>query len=211
MVKGPEPSDGVDAFRIAIYFVPACCILLTAAWFSLLARGVISGLVFVVLLLLNLPIALTGVWLINLSLRHAAVTLGRALLAAGDIPPPPSYPNQDLLIAQGHYAEAADYFRDYLRIAPDDMAARLRLADLLERQIGDTAGAEAEYLAVRNRARDPRAEFAATAGLIDLYRKLGRHDRLTVELARCADRYRGTPPGAAAAQELRELKARGGG
>src|SRR5216684_4788079 len=57
MVKGPEPSDGVDAFRIAIYFVPACCILLTAAWFSLLARGVISGLVFVVLLLLNLPIA----------------------------------------------------------------------------------------------------------------------------------------------------------
>src|SRR5216684_2510171 len=101
MVKGPEPSDGVDAFRIAIYFVPACCILLTAAWFSLLARGVISGLVFVVLLLLNL--------------------------------------------------------------------------------------------------------------LIDLYRKLGRRDRLTVELARCADRYRGTPPGAAAAQELRELKARGGG
>src|SRR5216684_2912444 len=169
MVKGPEPSDGVDAFRIAIYFVPACCILLTAAWFSLLARGVISGLVFVVLLLLNLP------------------------------------------IAQGHYAEAADYFRDHLRIAPDDMAARLRLADLLERQLGDTAGAEAEYLAVRNRARDPRAEFAATAGLIDLYRKLGRRDRLTVELARCADRYRGTPPGAAAAQELRELKARGGG
>jgi hypothetical protein len=211
MVKGPEHSDGVDAFRIAIYFVPACCILLTAAWFSLLARGVVSGLVFVALLLLNLPIALTGVWLINLSLRHASVTLGRALLAAGDIPPPPSYPSQDLLIAQGRYAEAADYFRDHIRITPDDVGARLRLADLLDRHLGDTAGAEAELLAVRNRARDPRAEFAATTGLIDLYRKLGRRDRLTVELARCADRYRGTAPGAAAARELRELKARGSG
>lgn len=211
MVKGPEPADGVDAFRIAIYFVPACCILLTGAWFSLLARGVISGLVFVALLLLNLPLALTGVWLINRSLRRASVTLGRALLAAGDIPPPPSYPNQDLLIAQGRYAEAADYFRDHIRITPDDVAARLRLADLLERELGDTAGAEAEYLEVRRRAGDPRAEFAATAGLIDLYRKLGRRDRLAVELARCADRYRGTRPGAAAAEELRELKARGSG
>jgi hypothetical protein len=210
MVKGPEHDDGVDAFRIAIYFVPACCILLTAAWFSLLLRGSISGLAFVGLVLLNLPIALTGVWLINLTLRHTAVTFGRALLAAGDIAPPPSYPNQDLLIAQGHYAEAADYFRDHIRITPDDMAARLRLADLLERHLGDTAGAEAEYLEVRRRAHDPRAEFAATTGLIDLYRKLGRRDRLKVALARCADRYRGTPPGAAAAQELRELKARGG-
>src|SRR5260370_9848004 len=146
MVKGPEPSDGVDAFRIAIYFVPACCILLTAAWFSLLARGVISGLVFVVLLLLNLPIALTGVWLINLSLRHAAVTLGRALLAAGGIPPPPSYPNQDLLIAQGHYAEAADYFRDHLRIAPDHVSAPPRLPAPPHRQLGQTHGAQAQEL-----------------------------------------------------------------
>src|SRR5260370_37632790 len=106
MVKGPEPSDGVDAFRIAIYFVPACCILLTAAWFSLLARGVISGLVFVVLLLLNLPIALTGVWLVNLSLRHAAVTLGRALLPAGDVPPPPVVPHPDPLEPRGHSTQA---------------------------------------------------------------------------------------------------------
>ena len=207
MVKGPEHDDGVDAFRIAIYFIPACCVLLTAAWASLLGRGVISAPVFVLLVLLNLPIAVTGVWLINRSLRHVSVNLTRALLAAGDIPPPPSFPNQDLLIAQGHYAEAADYFRDHIRVTPDDVAARLRLADLLERQLDDAAGAEAEYLEARRRAPDPRAEFAATRALIDLYRKLGRRDRLTVELARCADRYRGTPPGAAAAEELRELKA----
>src|SRR5260370_7676307 len=92
MVKGPEPSDGVDAFRIAIYFVPACCILLTAAWFSLLARGVISGLVFVVLLLLNLPIALTRVWLINLSLRHPSLPLRRPPLPPAPLPPPPTPP-----------------------------------------------------------------------------------------------------------------------
>jgi len=211
MVKGPEHDDGADAFRIAIYFVPACSILLSLGWLSLLLRGVISALAFVALLLLNLPLALTGVWLINRTLGHASVTLGRALLAAGDIEPPPSYPNQDLLIAQGRYAEAADYFRDHIRITPDDVAARLRLADLLERQLDDPTGAEAEYLEARRRAGDPRAEFAATTGLIDLYRKLGRRDRLRVELARCADRYRGTAAGTAAAQELRDLKASGSG
>jgi hypothetical protein len=31
------------------------------------------------------------------------------------------------------------------------VAARLRLADLPDRQLGDTAGAEAEYLEVRRR------------------------------------------------------------
>lgn len=210
-MKGPEHDDGADAFRIAIYFVPACVILLTAAWFSLLVRGAISVLAFGALLLLNLPIALTGVWLINRTLRRVSVPLVRTLLAAGDIPPPPSYPNQDLLIAQGHYAEAADYFRDHIRITPDDVAARLRLADLLDRHLGDAAGAEAEYLEARRLARDPRVEFAVTAGLIDLYRKVGRRDRLAVELARCADRYRGTAAGRGAARELRDLKARGSG
>jgi hypothetical protein len=49
----------------------------------------------------------------------------------------------------------------------------------------------------------------AANGLIDLYRKLGRHDRLRVELARFADRFRGTPGAAAAARLLREMKAEG--
>ncbi len=69
--------------------------------------------------------------------------------AAGNIPPPPSYPQQDILIGQGKYDEWADFFRDHLRIAPEDVHARLQLADLLERRVGDPAGAEEQYLASR--------------------------------------------------------------
>jgi hypothetical protein len=49
----------------------------------------------------------------------------------------------------------------------------------------------------------------AANGLIDLYRKQGRRDRLLVELSRFADRYRGTPGAEAATRLLRELKAEG--
>ena len=127
--------------------------------------------------------------------------------AAGNIPPPPRYPNQDLLIAQGKYREAADYFRDHIRIAPEDMDARLRLADLLERHLGDSAAAEQQYLAVRRLSVERRFEMAVTNGLIDVYRKLGRRDLLKAELARLADRQRGTALGEGAARELRELEA----
>src|SRR5205814_9933709 len=89
----------------------------------------------------NVPITLAGVKLIYRSISGSATFLADTLTAAGNIPPPPSYPNQDVLIAQGKYAEAADYFRDHLRIDPADCDARLRLAELGERYLADPAGA----------------------------------------------------------------------
>ena len=62
---------------------------------------------------------------------------------------------------------------------------------------------------MRRRSADPRRQFAVTNALIDLYRRTERRDRLKVELARLADRYRGTAHGDAAARELKELKADG--
>src|SRR2546430_8242279 len=90
--------------------------------------------------------------------------------------------NQDVLIAQGKYAEAAEYFRDHLRVDPADCDARLRLAELYERHLADPEGAEQQYLEARRGSADPRRQFTATNALIDLYRRTGRRDRLTVEL-----------------------------
>jgi hypothetical protein len=109
-------------------------------------------------------------------------------------------------IARGEYREAAECFRDHLVIEPHDHEARLRLAFLLESRLADDAGAEALYKEVQSRRPTPREEAAATNGLIDLYRRTGRRDRLIVELARFAGRYRGTTAGEAAARELAELK-----
>jgi hypothetical protein len=43
-------------------------------------------------------------------------------------------------------------------------------------------------------------------GLIDLYRRTGRIERLKIELARFADQYRGTGLAGGAARELSELR-----
>jgi hypothetical protein len=164
-----------------------------AAWYKLLHDNLISTGIFLVLLGLNIPITLAGVALIYHSVTRASVGLAKTLLAAGDIAPPRTYPRQDVLIARGEYVAAVAYFRDHLRIDPDDSEARLRLADLLERYLADPTNAQ--------------REFAATNGLIDLYRRIGGRDRLMVELARLADRCPGTPQGEAAARALGELTA----
>lgn len=211
MAKGPEYSDSTDfirLIRVAVRFGPACFLLLSACWYSMLRREWISPLVFVVLLILNLPITAAAVYALHRSVGNAAVLLVRTMFADGDIPPPPTYPRQDVLIVQGKYAEAAEWFRDHLRVDPGDHEARLRLALLLETHLRGFNEAERLYLEVRN-ARppaEPRQQMQAANHLIDLYRKTGKIDRLKVELARFVDHYRGSPQAEGAARELRELK-----
>ncbi|HKW41330.1 MAG TPA: hypothetical protein VJN39_08775 [Gemmatimonadales bacterium] len=205
-MKAFETHDAMDLARIGVLFGPACIFILSAAWTFLFVKGDISGATYLLLLAANIPITVVGVGVIFLVVRTTSVGVAHMATAAGNITPPPSYPHQDLLIGQGKYAEAADYFRDHIRIAPEDVDARLRLADLLERHLRDLAGAEEQYLAVRRLSDDPRLEIPVTNGLIDLYRKLGRRERLMVELARLAERQQGTSLGVGAARELQEMK-----
>jgi len=92
-------------------------------------------------------------------------------------------------------------------VSPEDRDARLRLAALLERHLAGYDEAERLYLEVRGAEPDARPEMAASNGLIDLYTKTGRRARLKVELARFAERYRGSAQADGAARRLRELKA----
>lgn len=163
-----------------------------------------------VLLVLNVPFTALGVYVIHRGTSEASVGLVKTLYAAGDIAPPRTYPRQDVMIVRGQYREAAEYFRDHLTIDPDDNEARLRLADVLEKYLNDPDGAEQLYLEVRRHQPDRGHAMRATNGLIDLYRKQGKRDRLMVELARFRDHYPGTPGAESAARLLRELKADSG-
>src|SRR6185295_15664696 len=104
-----------------------------------------------------------------------------------------------------------DWFRDHIRIEPDDHEARLRLAMLLETHLKRYDEAEQLLLKIRNATPpgDARQQMQAANHLIDLYRKTGRTDRLMVELARFVDRYRGSPQAAGAERELKELTTNG--
>src|SRR5574341_530916 len=192
VVKSVDARDRADLLRIAVWFGGPCFVLLTLLWFFFLWNEWIGRGVFVLLLVLNVPLAAIGTFVINMVVAGASSGLVRTIYSAGDIPPPRTYPRQDTLIIRGAYAEAADYFRDHLTIEPDDHEARLRLADLLERHLGDAGGAERLYLEVRNGNPDRGQELRAANGLIDLYRKQGRRDRLMVELVRFAEVFRGS-------------------
>lgn len=212
MAKGPQYSDATDAIRlirVAVQFGGPCFIILGFLWYFMLEKGWISPLGFVLLLLLNLPITAAAVVVAHRTVGRTAVFMVKTIFADGDIPPAPTYPRQDVLIAQGKYAEAADWFRDHIRIEPNDHEARLRLALLLEQHLNGYLEAEQLYLNIRNAQPpgDARQQMQASNHLIDLYRKLGKTDRLKVELARFCDRYRGWPQAEGAARELSELKA----
>ena len=205
-LKDIDLVERTQLLKITVWFGPAVFIMLSGAWYKLYDQGSISGWLCSFLTLLNIPLVALGVLAINALTNRASRGLVHTLYAVGDIPPPRSYPRQDVMIVRGQYREAADYFRDYLTAEPDDNEARLRLADLLEKHLNDFAGAERLYLEVRGRQPNRGEEMRAANGLIDLYRKQGNRERLLVELARFRDRYPGTPGAAAAARLLSDLK-----
>jgi tetratricopeptide (TPR) repeat protein len=211
MAKGPSYRDPTDAFRlmrVMAWFVPACNAMLGFLWYFMMDKGWIPTALFIVLVALDLPLSIIGAILIHRAVGDTAVLMVETIYAVGDIPPPPTYPRQDVLIVQGKYAEAADWFRDHLRIEPGDHEARLQLAHLLEMRLQEYDEAERLYLEIRNAQppAKPNEQLRASNGLIDLYRKLNRTGRLKVELARFVDRYRGLALAEGAARELKELK-----
>lgn len=204
-----DAAEQAHLFKIAVWFGPAAFIMLSGLWFFLAAHQEIPGWVAVVLTIADVPLVVLGVLLINRATAAASAGLVHTIYSAGDIAPPPSYPRQDVMIVRGQYREAAEYFRDHLTIEPEDNEARLRLADLTEKHLDDPAEAERLYQEVRRHRPTAGHEMRAANGLIDLYRKQGRRDRLIVELARFAERYRGTPGADAASRLLQEMKADG--
>ena len=203
-----DSAERAQLLRVAVWFGPACFIMLSMLWYFMQRQGWIPQWLFAVLVLVNIPLTVAGILVIHEVVGAAATGFVKTIFAAGDIAPPRSYPRQDVLIVQGKYAEAADWFRDHLRIEPADNEARLQLAHLLEMRLKEYDEAERLYLEVRNAnpPANPNEQLRAANGLIDVYRKAGRVGRLKVELARFVARY-GSPLADGAARELKELKA----
>jgi hypothetical protein len=77
------------------------------------------------------------------------------------------------------------------------------LGRLLAGPLGDPSGAEEAYRSARRLESGTGWERVIANDLIDLYGKTGQEGRMIAELARFADRYRGTREGDAAAGLLR--------
>lgn len=169
-------------------------------------KGWIGGWTLLVMLLLDVPATYLFARLLFALMDRSAAGIVNMALAGGNLPPDPAHSSYESLAARGFYREAAEGYRAHLAAKPGDHLARIKLADLYLQHLGDPAAAEQLYLEIRKGQPSPREERLATNLLIELYRKTGRRDRLVVELARFADRYRGTRAGEDAGRALRELK-----
>jgi tetratricopeptide (TPR) repeat protein len=168
--------------------------------------GMIDPIGLALLLLLNLPV----LFLISLVWFHfigtTALGFSHAVYGGGNLPPAPAHSGSESLAARGLYREAAEAFNALIRQNPADNLARIKLAELHRRHLGEPDEAERLLQEVRASRPEPRHEFLAANLLLELHQSTGRRDRLMVELARFADRYRGTRAGQDAARRLREMK-----
>jgi hypothetical protein len=167
---------------------------------SLTATEVVAILLGAVLL----GLAMGG--LILLSTGAASQGLVQMISGSGNLPPSPSFSYQESLVIRGRADEAAVVYRDHLTAHPEDQDARLALADLLVEHLADPSGAERLWLEIRNGIASPLQERRATESLIAHYRRTGNAGREMSELARLADRFRGTAAGEAARAALVILK-----
>lgn len=211
MSKGSSDSAERALFlRLAAYLIGVCIVFGSVIGFVLFHQKRIGAAGFVGAILLGLVsgIVLAGlVWGGTSMTSRALVT---TITGAGNIKPAPSYSFQESLIARGKLKEAEESFLAHLAATPGDRDAGLALAALYRDHLGDPARAERLFLEIRQSGPTPAQEFAIANALIDLYRATGQTGREMAELARFADRYRGSEAAAGAAAALRRLKARPG-
>ena len=209
MTPGPGASDAADHAQFLKLFtwlaIPGY-FLLAAGEAVARGRDWIGTATFLLLLLLNLPILYLLARLLFHFMDRSATGIAQIVLAGRGHPLGPAHSGMESLVARGFYAEAAEQFRSHLVAMPDDHGARFKLADLYRRHLADPLAAERLYLEIRNGQAAPREEMLAGNMLIELYRETGRRDRQIVELARFAERWRGTAAGRSAAQALKEMK-----
>ncbi|NOT09054.1 MAG: hypothetical protein HOP28_12715 [Gemmatimonadales bacterium] len=201
-----DSGDRAQILKVALPTVVACTVMGVAVAFFLMAKGQIGLGGGVVVALLG-PLA--GIGLAAAIWRGAGLA-SRSFVSmvsgGGNIKPAPSFSFEESLIARGKYAEAGESLDRRLAETPSDNQIRLVLASLVRDHLRDPARAERLFLEARRREPSADQEFAIANALIDLYRATEQAGREMSELARFADRYRGTDAGTRARQALTRLK-----
>jgi len=205
-LSSQDAAERAQFLHLAVRTAPPVFFLLSAAEYFMLTRGTIGGGLFLVLLVFNLPVTAGLVLAVWKMIEGTARGFTNMVYAGGNLPPAPQHSAHESLVARGFYAEAIAAYRQHLAEQPNDNLARLKLAAVYRDHGNDPLAAEQLFLEVRRTEPTPQEEVFASNMLIELYRATGRRDRLRVELARFAGRYRGARGGRAAAELLREIR-----
>jgi hypothetical protein len=201
-----DAADRAQFLKLFVWLFGPAYVILGAAEVFAFVKEWIGPATLVLLLLANVPVLFLLALVLSASLERAANGIANTLYAGGNLPPSPAHSGMDSLVARGLYREAAGAYSAHLVRHPQDNLARIKLAQVHRDHLGEPEVAERLLQEVRRNRPKPRDEFMAANLLIELHRSTGRRDRLMVELARFADRYKGTRAGRDAARALKEMK-----
>ena len=205
-MTGRDAAERAQLLRIAVLLGGPVLLIGAFALYFVLRGSHLPALVVLLLYLLLLPATWGVILLVDAGTTRSAAGVITALHAAHTAPRPQGFSRQESLVAQGRHEEAAVAYRLHLLGAPHDIAAMVALGRLLAGPLGDAPGAEEAYLSARRLESGTGWERVIANDLIDLYARTGEDGRMRVELARFADRYRGTREGDAAAERLRAMR-----
>lgn len=208
-IGGLSDHDSADRAQFLKLYIRLQLIagpLIALAGIGAAKRGWIPLWLSLVLLLLNPAIVYLLARAIYYLIDRTAAGLVTMVYAGGGEPGGPPHSGIESLEARGRYPEAAAAWRSHLLEYPGDNQARFKLADLCRRHLDRPDEAEGVLLEVRRSQPTEADERQASNQLIELFHATGQVDREIVELARFADRWKGTRAGADAARALAALK-----
>jgi TolA-binding protein len=111
----------------------------------------------------------------------------------------PEYEKAEQVWANGKHLEAIELMRDFLKKHPREQYAALRIAEIYEKDLGNSLAAALEYEEVLKKKLPPERWGWAAIHLCNLYAKLGQQDKTRALLQRIVDEY----PQTAAAKKAR--------
>lgn len=145
----------------------------------------------------------------QLLMEGSASVAGSLIFPGGSAPPVKTFSRAESLVIRGRLQEAAAAYEAAALEDPADPESRVRLARLLRDELGRPEDAlpwfrHARDIAAQDRARD----LSVTREIIEVYtHRLRAPARALPELARAAERWRGSEAGEWARRELARWKA----
>jgi hypothetical protein len=205
-MPGRDLAERAQLLRITVLLGGPTLVIGAFTIFFIFHRFHPPAWLFLPSLLLLFPLTVALILVVEAVTTRSAQGVVTALHAAHARAPGTGFSRQESLVAQGRPQEAVTAYRQRIIEHPEDVAAMVALARLLEGALGDADGAEELYR--RARAERPGGDWERIIGndLIDLYGRWGMDGKLRAELARFAEQYRGTQAGQAARAHLDRLK-----
>jgi hypothetical protein len=202
-----DTADRASLLLAIAWISPPALLFGAGAVWMLYSRQLISGAAAIATLIVSIPISVAVAWAVSRAAGRCASLIGGMIHANQGIARRSDFSAIDSLIIRGQHAEALSRYELLVAAEPDNMEAHFRMASLHAMHLNAPEAAEQIYLRLRRRSNTMACDRRISNALIDLYRRLGRRDRLMVELARFASINASGPDGLAARRHLEMLKA----